>query len=253
MKKRTKVIPLPDGNISEIRMRPDGRREIVIEFIEPEIFDVEDSFVLIDAKSLSYDDDFMKWEPTLYKERLAKELVNRAIWSKVKNFYCSIYSPSFDEIGAIQFKPDQYPAVGKSYNEWKEMAKKYRPEFHSRIGSRAEYGAFLGVLIKKLVEKGMSVEDAWKSVCIDSKDLGHYSDSEGAMRSIERTGSRCVCGFFDLSNVCKILSDDTGNKGFAVAGGNHNLSGFAQPLAFVEHRHDCDSQYSDAVGWVILS
>lgn len=70
----------------------------------------------------------------------------------------------------------QKPAVGKSYNSWIEIVKNSK----WCIGTKSQYIAFLGVLIKRIVDKGWTVDEAWKAVCSDSKKLGHYINSDNA-------------------------------------------------------------------------
>ena len=70
-----------------------------------------------------------------------------------------------------------------------------------------------------LKEKGYEVKDAWKAVCDQSKDLGHYWDSENAKHDFEDTGSRQIGEWCDLGNTCKITEDDEVG-GFSLVGGN---------------------------------
>ena len=70
------------------------------------------------------------------------------------------------------------------------------PERASRLGIKTEYIAFLGVLIKKLVDSGWKVDDAWDAVCNDSKKLGHYWNSENAMH-VPEPPTKCRCPNID--------------------------------------------------------
>ena len=146
------------------------------------------------------------------------------------------------------------PAVGKSYNWWYDTAKKYNPERNSRLGTRLQYGAFLGVLIKKLIEEGETMEWAWNAVCNDSRELGHYWNSKKAKKHFfETTGSRKICGFFDLANTCKILAEDIEAGGFWIASGNASDHSYDNPIADIFH---CSYRISDdcnSVGWLVFS
>ena len=237
---------LPAGKILEIKELSDGTFEVVQEVVEEVAF--------IEAEELSLNDRFMKHKPCTKAEERAKQLIAEAIKAGVKNFYRPIMDPSFVDDG-ISYIAGKKPAIGKSYNWWVDTAKNYNPSRNSRLGTRLEYGAFLGVLIKKLVEEGMTVKWAWNAVCNDSKELGHYRDSENAKHEFETTGSRCICGFYDLANTCKILSEDGESSGYWVAGGYYVLYGIDDPIADLEHNvyGSRSILHAIGVGWIVLS
>lgn len=247
---------LPAGKIVEIKELDDGTFEVVHEVTEEVLFEnklvLDDDFILIEAESLSLNDNFIKHKPRTRAEEIAKNLIAEAIKGGVKNFYRPIMDPSFTNDG-IGYVSGKKPAVGKSYHWWIDTAKKYDPSRNSRLGTRLEYGVFLGVLIKKLVEKGKSVEWAWDAVCNNSKELGHYSDSENARDGIESTGSRLICGFCDLGNTFKILAEDVEVGGYWLAGGNYNYSSDFYPIADICLRTNRDFIPNSSVGWIVLS
>lgn len=214
---------------------------------------IDGFFVLVESSKLSLDDEFMQHQPRTRKERKFKEQLAEVIQKGVKDFYCSQYDPSFRADGAeICFVEGKYPAVGRSYNWWNSVAKLFAPEYKSRLGTRTQYVAFLGVLIKTLVTNGWSVEDAWDAVCEDSTELGHYRNSDNATRTFEVTGSREICGFFDLANTYKIVSEDTDTGGFWLAGGDYYYNGFDFPLAMLYHTTCCREDQCSSVGWIVL-
>ena len=212
----------------------------------------DDPFVLIEASKLSLEDDFMKYEPQTDNQRRFKEELTSAIKSGVMDFYRPIYDPSIDENGNIVFVAGKRPDVGHSYNWWVEAAKKYVSNRKIRLGTKNEYVAFLGVLIKKLIASGWSVADAWKAVCDDSKMLGHYWNSEDAKHSFEGTGSREVCGFFDLANTYKTLAWDDEAGGFWLASGSCSNDGNLYPLADLGLVYNQDCGIGSSVGWYVL-
>ena len=245
---------LPVGRIVEIKELPDGSYKVVQEVAEEVVVKTaisDDDLILIEAESLSKDDEFMQYEPRTESEERTKDLIAEAIKSRVKNFYRPVLDPSFTANG-IGYVAGKKPAVGKSYNWWVDTAKKFNPSRKSRLGTRLEYGAFLGVLIKKLVEEGKSVEWAWNAVCNNSKELGHYWNSENAKHEFEPTGSRCICGFYDHANTYKILAEDNEAGGFWLAGGYYNFFSYCNPLAalflYTGRRDDLSG-----VGWLVLS
>ena len=214
----------------------------------------EGIFELVEASTLSMHDEFMKHEPKTANEEEFKQLLTDAIKKGLKDFYRPRLDPSFDENGEICYKPGEKPAVGKSYNWWQEKAKAFCSERGSRLGTKTEYVAFLGVLLKRLVASGWTVQHAWSAVCNDSKKLGNYWNSENAKHGFEGTGSREICGFFDLANSCKILAEDKETSGFWQAGGNFFHDSVKFPLADLLGRN-CfrDRDFNFSVGWLVLS
>ena len=247
---------LPAGRIVEIKELPGGSYKVVQEIAEEVVYKSKGlsdaDLILIEAESLSWGDEFMDYLPQTKKEGWAKDLIAEAIKSHVKNFYRPNMDPSFTADG-IGYVAGNKPAVGKSYAWWSDTAKKYDPSRNSRLGTRLEYGAFLGVLIKKLVEEGKSVEWAWNAVCNDSKELGHYWNSEDAKHEFEPTGSRCICGFYDLANTYKILAEDEENGGFCFAGGACCDGSGNYPIACIRCSAFSYGDYDGSVGWIVLS
>ena len=210
----------------------------------------EGKVVLIEASKLSLDDRFMKYQPKDDKEKAFKKLLTEAIKNGLKDFYRPVLDPSFnDDKSGICYEFGRRPADGKSYKWWINAAKEFMP--NSRLGTRDEYAAFLGVIIKKRVESGWNISKSWKDVCVDSKELGHYRNSEDAKRTYEDTGLREICGFYDLANTFKILAEDKKIAGFYQAGGDYYSLSSYDPLAnfHVEYRRN-NNLYG--VGWLVI-
>ena len=126
---------------------------------------------------------------------------------------------------------------------------------HWHLATEYQYYAFLVWLINQLVKGGKSVDVAIKMVVLDSKELGHYYDSENSTEGedFEDTGSRCVCGVYDLANTYKILS--CSNKeagGFWFGGGGYNYYGCSYPLAFLCRCTSVVYDGSNSVGLLVL-
>ena len=248
--KRTKKIRLPKGLMTGINLLEDGSYEIAIEAEEET---TEGFYVLVEASRLSEVDKFMEHVPQTDREKEFKELLVKAIRSDIKDFYRPKFDPAFYEEGKICFEPDMEPATGKSYYWWDKTAKAFDPKCNSRLGTKFEYVAFLGVLIKVLVNNGLSVAEAWNAVCNDSKELGHYANSKDSKGDFERTGSREICGFCDLANTCKILAGDKGS-GFWFGGGSwdHKVKDTYFSLASLSHSDNLMTNYYSSVGWIVF-
>ena len=221
--------------------------------------------VLVEAEGLSIGDEFMKHEPITENEKVTKELILDAIENRVKNFYRPIYDPSFTDDGeGICFLPNRFPAEGKSYEWWSRVAKDYCPSRNSRLGTKLEYGAFIGVLIKKLVEEGKDIKAAWNIVCNDSSEIGNYSANGIEEGIYELTGSRNVCGFFDLANMRKILEYDDEIDNCWIASGSCFNSSTEFPVAYINQiiipqftpfskNNNKTRKHGSASGWIVLS
>ena len=100
-------------------------------------------------------------------------------------------------------------------------------------------------------EEKYKVKDAWKAVCVNSKDIGHYHDSKNPKRDFERTGSRKVGKWYDLGNTYKIVKRH-GALGFVRFGGDYNDVGSFSPLASVYTIDDSNYRYKYSVGELVL-
>lgn len=221
-------------------------------------------FVLVKASSLSLADAFMKYEPEAWIAQEFKKTLTEVIKEGVHDFYRPNMDPSFDSHGKICYQAGLEPAVGKSYNWWEKNAKDFCPERKSRLGTMSEYVAFIGVLLKKLVESGWSIADAWNAVAYDSKNLGHYKDSDGALHDFEPTGSREICGFFDLANTIKLVANSKESDGtYWMASNSFHSGSWKSPIADIIHiggglvftssfRNICVDTQHDGVGWLVL-
>ena len=228
-------------------------------------------FKLVEASKLSLDDEFMNYEARTFEEILFKKSLTKAIQSGLKDFYRPVLDPSFGEDGGICYAYGRKPAIGKSHNWWKKTAKDFMPNRGSRLGTSTEYVAFLGVLLKDLVKNGWTKAKAWEAVCKDSKELGHYNNSENAKHEYEHTGSREIVGYYDLGNVYKILFNYTGSRktfvGYDVNGceiwgevdGNFPIAGSCcycnsnnDQLANLVHSDDRIDGIHFSVGWIVL-
>lgn len=74
-------------------------------------------------------------------------------------------------------------------------------------------------------------------MCDDSRKIGHYRNSDGARGNFEPTGSREVCGFYDLANAYKLLAEDPWEEGggFWDAGGYLDCYSNEDPVSALLH------------------
>lgn len=210
-------------------------------------------FKKVPASELRLADDFMKHQPETERERNFKNLVEIAIKSGLKDYWRPVCDPTYDYKGLICYEPGKMPATLKSFNWWENAAKMYAPEHGSRLCTKNEHIAFLAVLIKELFASGKSLEWAWNAVCNDSEKLGYYINSKDAKIDFEPTGSRGVCGWYDLVNTYKILArDDVKSDCFWMAGGCYDDKSYDAPLADMSLEHGCDIHNYYGCGCIVL-
>lgn len=220
---------------------------------------------LIPVSKLSTEDAFMKLAPKSTKAE--RDLHNRIgilehMTKKgyVKDFYKPIMDPGVTDFynwhtflnpARIVYEKGRPPATGGTVEYWLEMT-----SFTEgwRIGNKHEYVGFLGILIKMLIEEeNFSVAEAWNAVCNDSKDLGIYHKPyEDNMRN---TGSKGICGFYDLGNTRKIIELDYQISSYAHAGGDFTKRSQEYPLSCIEKIclliHTSGWFYPNSVPWLV--
>lgn len=190
----------------------------------------------------------MSYIPNDEREVQFKRELCDAISIGVNEFHVPICDPSINEQGGISFVPGNKPALGYSFTELQDIAKKN----DIRLGTKEEYYLFVGTIILSLISQGWSEKDAWHAVCSDSRGLGHYSDSENAKRDYEVTGSRKVAGKCDLANTFKILAKTRYGNSFLIASGNCNASGFISSIATTVLSCNFENPLTNAVGWFVF-
>lgn len=260
MKATTEMkIKVSGGRILEAFVNRDGSCTLTINVADVSkeaTVNQDDVFVLVEASKLSLDDEFMSHEPKTEEEKEFKQLLTEAIKSGLRDFYRPVFDPSFNENGGICYMQGKKPAVGKTYDWWKKKAIKFMPKRGSRLGTRTEYVAFLGVLMKKLVRHGLPIAEAWNAVCNDSHELGYYWNcAKNVKIDFKPTGSVEIRGFYDLANTFKLLAGDREVDDFWMAGGAYNYSCRDFPLANIDLGTSyfySDDDISHGVGWLVL-
>ena len=244
-------IMVPKGWIINEKLMNDGSRMLTIK-PDKACYLQEGFFKKVPASELSLEDNFLKYVPKTEREKEFKKEIKKVIKDGVRDFWRPICDPSFygDD---ICYKPGEMPAVGKSYEWWEEKAKCFCPERGSRLGTKQEYIAFLAVLIKEMISSGKAKKWAWNAVCNDSKELGHFGDSIDAKRDFEPTGSRGICGWYDLANTSKILGCEKGEYGMWTASGSYDDRFESRTyLFYLYHFNTGAGKWPRKSGWLVL-
>lgn len=157
----------------------------------------------------TFDGKWIEHHPTTSRQKMTLGIYQKAKrQGRLHDFTCMTFDPSIKDEKLV-YQKGLPPAVGFSGTEWKKMLKEYNPSRNSRMMTITEYVCRNLFLIKRLVESGYEIEEAWKFVCDDSQKIGHYANSDSHVYDFEPTGSRGVCGFYDLANTWKILAEDS--------------------------------------------
>lgn len=254
--KITQVNIIDEGKAVEILFSVSESYEKKSETVESNVGsqEFEEMFPIVDIEGLSLEESFMQYEPQTDNERRVKESIIKAKEIGMKNFRIPAMDPAFDDDGeTIIYCAGRKPAVGKSSKWWEENAPKFMPSKNSRLKDDLQADVVLGVMrIKCLVEeKGYQVAEAWKAVCVDSKDLGHYLNSKNAKHEFEKTGSRQIGKCFDLGNTCKIVKKREA-LGFVYFGGGFNNYSNHYPLADVGSVYEPNGDCNFSVGELVL-
>ena len=214
----------------------------------------EEMFPIVDIENVSLKDSFMQYEPKTELGKRVKASIIEAKRIGMKNFRIPAMDPAFDDDGGtIIYCAGRKPAVGRSPKWWEENALQFMPSKNSRLKDDLQADVVLGVMrIKCLVEeKGYQVAEAWEAVCVNSKDLGHYRNSQKAKHKFEKTGSRQIGKCFDLGNTSKIVKK-RGGLGFMIFGGSYRINSNKYPLADAGSIFGPNDIYDDSVGELVL-
>ena len=251
MKKTAEMkIEISNARISNAIIMPDGTCKLELEMETVTSEKAKNGCIRVPASKLSLEDAFMKHKPESVAEKKFKDSLTKVIKNGIEDFYRPAMDPSFsdNEETKIHYMKGERPAVGKSYNWWKETVK----DSKWCLGTSAQYIAFLGVLIKMLVFHGWAVSEAWGAVCNDSWMLGHYdNEAIDATSHLRNTGSKKVFNFFDLANTRKFLAEDGDSSVFWIASGCHRDKS-NRSLAVMNWSKDCDANLGSCVAWLVL-
>lgn len=137
--------------------------------------------------------------------------------------------------------------------DWAEMLKAYNPSRNSRMMARIEYVCRNLYLIQKLVKAGCEIAKAYEMVCDDSREIGHYCNSSNHKNDFEQTGSREICGFYDLGNARKFIAVDPWEEEFffLVAGGDYDCYSALNQVAYFKNYGVGNEDYY-SVGMIAL-
>lgn len=246
-------------NLLDIRVNPMimGRHPIEIgtpHLLQTDEEEFEKVFQKIDIIEVA---DFVRSTKSVTqtpKERRIRRHVRLAEEAKLPDFRRPVLDPSLiDYRWQIIYCQGRQPAIGRTAIWWEQAALSFMPEKNSRLSDEIRNDVFLAFLTKELVEKEKyKKKEAWHAVCVDSKWIGNYYDSQNMGSSdYEQTGKRRMGRFFDLGNTKKILKSSQMSNTYLSAGGSMNHRGRYSPLATVKEIQNPENSCEDGVGVII--
>ena len=214
---------------------------------------IEKYFPIVKASEISLKDDLFMHIPNSYHQKLLKDWIFKTFEYKMPDFRAQRIDPSINRKGEIYFSEGNYPAVGFTAKEWKELAEGFWPERGSRLGFFNERIAFIAVMMKKLQASGFNVDEVWKMVCDNSKDLGNYKKLFKS--NLQMTGSMEICGFADLANTQKIIIQNNEyccTPNYYFCGGDYTYSSRDRAFFIIYDLWKYLDVLETSVGWIVL-
>jgi hypothetical protein len=212
-----------------------GRDEFMHVYFE----DLTEDDLLYDANGKKR--KFKKGRPKEFKNDVLKALKNKPVEG-----YCwiPVFEPSMLR-GNLQYVSGAEVLINLTSFDWEDLFNKYSPENGSKQATCTTY--FL-LLLRWLKDGIATVEQLTR----DSKEIGHYWDSENAKKNFEKTGEREFGGLYGfVGNTCKIVKDSESSGGFSIVGGDYDHYGW--PLSFVFQHMNPFSRWDNGVGLLELT
>lgn len=180
---------------------------------------------------LLFDSNGKEREFVTERQKKFKANALKALNNKPTEGYCwiPVFEPSEDSEGNLQYVAGVETLVELDVYDWQKLFYEYSPVNGSRQASITTY--FL--LALRWLKDGIATLE---QLADDSKDIGHYSDSENAKHDLEETGEREFGGLYGFAgNTYKIVKDSASCSGFSIVGGVFNADGGQSPLADVAY------------------
>lgn len=152
-------IKIPYGmQVTEISQTPEG--EILIKFEKDAV--VEWGFQPISLEGYSMDSPGMGFEPEGERGKFLKNGIRNAFENGVKEFWATKKVLHNDEDGRYTFEDKGYWGW-ENFHYFSKLAREVDPTNDTRLGTPAEFFAFLAIDIIHSCEAGMEPEMAWEN------------------------------------------------------------------------------------------
>lgn len=120
----------------------------------------------VEASKLRLSDSwFENYKPSQFdiQSNCFKHLIEVAVKSVTSDFYIPRYLPSEGEDGGICFNSNDLPLINRNPKWWEWAARMLEP-YSTRLGTDAEARICDAVLIKELIDAGLTARAAWEAV-----------------------------------------------------------------------------------------
>lgn len=174
-------------------------------------------FADLSKEDLLYDVNGNRRKFATSRQKIFKENVLMALGNMPEEGFrwIPVYEPSMDYGDNLQYVSGANVLRTLAISQWEEIFKNYSPENGSKMATITTY--FL-LLLRWLKDGQATVEQ----LADDSKEIGHYWDSENAKHEPEKTGEGQFGGVYDfLGNTSKIVKNSASSSGFSLLGGNY--------------------------------
>jgi len=179
--------------------------------------------------------------------------------ANIDPFYVPIYNPAEVGDNLVTYKNGKKSALGHSYNWWVNTASNMPvvEGRHWHLATEYQYYAFMVWLVNQMIRDRMTVNEAIVNVVIDLTHYDNRLDSHDLWSDWHlMTGSKSVCGVYDLANNSKILACSNGEAGsFWRCGGVQRSKcrgGETFQLASLNYCTDVDNNFDYSVGMLVL-
>ena len=203
----------------------------------------------------SFEGEWIEHQPTTKRQEETMMIYQDAKdKGRLHPFTCMTIDPSVKD-GKLVYQKGMPIRTIFSYRQWEKMIINYNLSRNSRMMTRTEYVCRNLFIIQKMVEEsGYKIEVAWRKLCDASEEIGHYCDSDNFRECFEPTGSRNVCGFYDLGNAYKLIKEDPWKETrvFLAAGGDCLARGWESPVADIGYLGDVDYVAKYGVGMLAM-
>ena len=256
---KIKIPKVNGGRLISAEMR-DGYLLTKFEIGENLTYSISESELECRIDPNTFEGEWLEHKPTTKRQKEMLALYQDAkAKDRLHAFTCMTIDASVEN-EKVLYKKGLEPETSLSILQWENLFKACYPSRNSRLMTRTEYVCRNLFLIRRMVEVGgYKIEDAWESVCDDSKRIGNYCNSEKRENKscYEPTGSREVCGFYDLANAYKLLAKDPWEKndGYLLAsGGSYYSYSDHCPVAAMKNLdiEEYDDELDGCVGMLAL-
>lgn len=247
---RKLVLPI-GGEITEAKIL-DDHSSVEVTYKVPITFlqkGLEDFFPIVRASELTLNHGILAYTPKTKKQAIFKTRLEKV----VKSGLCDFRAQSQDPIplnGKLIYRQHLPLEPSLSLIQWENRAKEVNPSKRSRLGYASQRIAFLGYIIKLLVEKHKyTLDEAWYALCDNSGKIAYFAHGHS-------TYLHSIGPFSDLGNGYSITINDLKESDchFAFIGGHPLDDGKYRPLAniiFENFRSSKDYTENSSCGWVV--